>query len=503
MSTFALIRLAGEISTKARPTRRNFVARLLRNAKEALESTGTGYELEKHHDRLFVEVDDPTALQTLTRVFGLQSISPAARHPVQNLDEILELGTAAFAEVVRGRRFAVRAKMVGGSTIPGVRGRAIEVELGTRLLEFGSGVDLTKPDVTVRIEVYRGEAYFFHEKLAAPGGLPLGTENRALALVSGGFDSPVAAWQLLRRGVNLDYLFCNLGGFSHQLGALRVMQVLANEWSYGTHPRFHSIDFSAVSREIKRSSEPRYWQVILKRCMLRAAEAVGTEIGAQALVSGEAVGQVSSQTLVNLRTISEVAELPILRPLIGSNKEEIIAMARRIGTAPLSAVVDEYCDLLVERPATGARSDVVVRHEAHMDPQVLARAIAEREVIDLRALDPDACGIPELEIDHVPEGATLLDLRQRRDYDAWHHTGALWMEFDKARDACASFSKDQVYVLACEFGLKSAHLAELMREVGHRAFHFRGGTRALRRWAEKEPPVAGEAARPAEGEGSA
>ncbi len=490
MSTFALIRLAGEISTKARPTRRHFVGRLLRNAKDALESTGVRFELEKQHDRIFVEVDDPSALQVLTRVFGLQSISPAHRHPVQSLDQILELGTAAFAEVVRGRRFAVRAKLVGGSTIPGVRARAIEIELGTKLLAFGSGVDLTKPDVTVRVEIYRGEAYFFDENLPAPGGLPLGTENRALALVSGGFDSPVAAWQLLRRGVNLDYLFCNLGGFSHQLGALRVMQVLANDWSYGTRPRFHSVDFSAVSREIKRASEPRYWQVILKRCMMRAAEAVAEEIGAQALVSGEAVGQVSSQTLVNLRTISDVVDLPILRPVIGSNKEEIIAMARRIGTAPLSSVVDEYCDLLVERPATGARADVVGRHEARMDPQVLARAIEAREVIDLRDLDPDDCGMPELEIDHVPEGACLLDLRQRRDYDAWHPSGALWMEFDEAREACASFSKDQVYVLACEFGLKSAHLAELMREVGHRAFHFRGGTRALRAWLEKQTPDA-------------
>lgn len=482
----ALLRLSGELFTKAKATRRRFVTRLLRNVRDALEGTGATYRVEPHYDRILVEVEDAGALEPLARIFGLQSLAPAERLAVDSLDQVVDRGEEIFREAVAGRRFAVRARTVGSDAMPGVRGHDVEIELGARLLPHASRVDLSNPEVTARIELFQGHAYFFRENRAAPGGLPLGSGDRAVALVSGGFDSAVAAWQLLRRGVNLDYVFCNLGGFSHQLGTLRVVQVLANRWSYGTRPRLHAIDFSAVSRELQRASEPRYWQVILKRLMLRAAEAVAEGSHGQAIITGEAVGQVSSQTLVNLRTISEATSLPILRPLVGTNKDEIIRQAEHIGTAPLSAVVDEYCALVPRKPATAARLEVVAEQEAGMDPTVLARAVESREVLDLRSLDPDACGIPEIETDDVPDGSRVLDLRTRREYELWHFPGALQLDFAQARDAYPAFAKDQCYVMYCEYGLKSAHLAELMRTVGQRAFHFRGGTRALRRWVEEK-----------------
>ena len=478
----ALLRLSGEVSTKGTATRRIFVTRLLRNVKDALQSSGSRSEIERFYERAFVKVEDASAIDSLARVFGLQSVARAERHEATTVDEIVAIGERLFAKAVVGKRFAVRAREVGGSSIPGVRCRDIEVALGAKLEANAAGVDLSNPEATAGIEIFRGGVYFFHENLLCPAGLPLGSGDRAVALVSGGFDSPVAAWQLLRRGVDLDYVFCNMGGFSHQLGTLRVMQVIANQWSYGSRPRLHSVDFSAVTRELQRCSEPRYWQVILKRLMLRAADAVATERNAHAIITGEAVGQVSSQTLVNLRTISEATHYPILRPLIGSNKEEIIRSAERIGTAPLSSVIDEYCDLMPLRPATAAKLAVVKEQEERMDPAVMERAIAAREVFDLRKMDPEACGIPEIEADEIPDDARVIDLRSKREYDNWHYPDALQLGFGQARDAFPSFSKDQTYVLYCEFGLKSAHLAELMREAGQRAFHFRGGTRALRKW---------------------
>ncbi len=485
----AVLRLSGEVSTKARATRRQFVTRLLRNLRDALEETGHGFRVDRRYERILVELDRAEDLPRLERLFGLQSLGHAERRAVSTLAEIVDHGERVFAAAVAGRRFAVRARSVGTDAMPGVRGRDVEVELGTRLLPASAGVDLGAPEVTARIELYDGAAYFITDDRPCPGGLPLGTQGRAVALVSGGFDSAVAAWQMLRRGVNLDYVFCNLGGFSHQLGTLRVMQVLAQSWSFGTRPRLHAVDFSAVSRELQRVAEPRYWQVILKRLMLRAADSVATEVGADAIVTGEAVGQVSSQTLVNLRTISEATDFPILRPLVGANKEEIIRQAEAIGTAPLSAVVDEYCALVPKRPATAAKLPVVREQEAGMDPAVLARAVSAREVLDLRSLDPDACGLPEIETSEVPEGACVVDLRTRREYEGWHYPGALQLDFPRALDAYASFAKDQPYVLYCEYGLKSAHLAELMGAAGHRALHFRGGTRALKRWAEEEKGI--------------
>ncbi len=482
-SALVLVRLSGEVSTKARQTRRVFVTRLVRNLKDALAAEGIRGAVERRYDRLFVRLERPEQAAALSRVFGVQSLSVVERRPAETLAQVVEAGYALFAEAVAERRFAVRARVVGDRRKRRFRAREVEVALGERLRERALRVDLDDPEVTARVEIYQGRAYFFSERSRGPGGLPLGTEIRALALVSGGFDSPVAAWQLLRRGVALDYVFCNLGGATHQLGTLRVMKVIADAWSYGTRPRLYSVDFHEVANELRRATQPRYWQVVLKRLMLRAAAAVARESGALALVTGESVGQVSSQTLQNLATIDGAVAVPVLRPLVGLHKEEIIARAREIGTAPLSAVVDEYCALVPHHPATAARPAAVATEEARMDPAVLARAVAQRRVFDLRELDPEDTGMPEIEIAEVPPGALVIDLRPRAQYEGWHWPDALHLDFGHALEAWPAFAPDRDYVLTCEFGLKSAHLAEQMRKAGFRAFHLRGGTRALRRLA--------------------
>jgi thiamine biosynthesis protein ThiI len=264
------------------------------------------------------------------------------------------------------------------------------------------------------------------------------------------------------------------------------MQEIARHWSYGVRPRLHAIDFDPVVRRIRDCAEPRLWQIVLKREMLRAAERVAHEIGAQAIVTGEAVGQVSSQTLTNLAVISEATRVPILRPLVGTNKDEIVQQAHAIGTGPLSAVVAEYCAIVPRRPATAAKRADVDAAERGLDPGTLESVLRNREVLDLREIDADARIYPELEIAELPDGAIALDLRSRPEYDTWHAPDALHLEFRAALDAYGSFSADSTYVLYCDYGLKSAHLAELMRAHGLRAHHFRGGTRALRDWLEKQ-----------------
>jgi thiamine biosynthesis protein ThiI len=480
--TVVLLRLSGEVSTKARPTRRAFVVQLARNVKDALASEGIEGRITRRHERVLVETADARAPEVLARVFGVQSASSARCHPVASLDDVVALGEAHFREAVRGRRFAVRARSVGTPGLP-FRGRDVDFALGARLLPDAARVDLDHPEVTAHVELFEGHAYLFDEAVPGVGGLPLGTGDRAVALVSGGFDSAVAAWQLQRRGVVLEHVFANLGGRTHRLGTLRVMEVLARRWSYGARPRLHVVDFAAVSQDLQTNVEERYRQVVLKRLMLRAAEAVAHETQAYAIVTGEAVGQVSSQTLPNLATISEVTRLPILRPLVGANKDEIVASAHRIGTGPLSAAVDEYCALVPRRPATRARLDAVLAEEAQLDAGLLEAAVARREVLDLRDLGEEADGLDELATPSIPPGAVVIDLRTRREYEGWHWPEAVQLDFAKALEAYPSFAKDRPYVLYCEYGLKSAHLAELMRKLGLEAFHVRGGTPALRRMA--------------------
>jgi thiamine biosynthesis protein ThiI len=480
-----LLRFSGELSIKARATRRQFVTQLLRNVKDALASEGFRGGIERHHDRVFVEVSRPDAISVLERVFGLQSLSPAFRRPGSSLEEIVSAGREIFRDDVRDKRFAVRARFVGDRDGSSLRSKDVETELGEALRALASRVDLDDPEVTAHVEIHRGQAYFFASRRPGQGGLPVGSGDRAVALVSGGFDSAVAAWQLLKRGVTFDYVFCNLGGASHRLGVLRVMKMIADRWSYGSQPRLHAVDFEGFSQELQRNTTPRYWQVLLKRSMLRSAEAIAHDCGACAIVTGEAVGQVSSQTLRNLATISQATPMPILRPLAGFNKDEIIEVANRIGTGPLSSVVAEYCAMVPRRPSTSAKLDAVLEEESRIDLAALEAAIASREVLNLRDLDPDDTGLEELESSEVPTGAVVIDLRSEEDFRSWHYPDAVRLDFRDALETYPSLARDRTYVLYCGLGLKSAYLAELMSSEGLRTFHFRGGTRAIRRYSEQ------------------
>ena len=479
-STRVLLRLSGDISTKAPGTLERFSRRLGRNVEDALRSSEIGYRLERARFRFLVEIDTPAALDVLLRVFGVQSLSTVERRPWRTLDDLVVQGDALFREQVRGKRFAVQVRRSGETDRIPFRSPDLERALGSSLLPHSAGVDLTHPEFTAHVDVQPGTADFFDHKIRGRGGLPVGIEGRALALVSGGYDSAVAAWLMLKRGVALDYLFCNLGGREHRQGVERVVKVLADQWSYGSRPRLFEIDFAPAVSVIRERTEPRYWQVLLKRLMLRAAERVAREEHALALVTGDAIGQVSSQTLPNLAVISRACAMPVLRPLLGFNKEEIIALSRQIGTAAFSAVVEEYCAILPRHPVTHADLEVAESQEAKLDLSILLADLAAGTPVDLRSFEPDRAR-PDLGIEAIPEGATVLDLRSRFAHEAWHAPGALHVDFLEALRVYRGFEEDRTYVLYCEVGQKSAHLAELMTAAGFRAFHVRDGVRRLLR----------------------
>jgi thiamine biosynthesis protein ThiI len=475
----ALLRFGGEVTLKAPATRRRFIKRLLKNLKDALKAEGIEATIERDHDRVYVTARNPGDLEQLAHCFGLQSISLVERQSWKTLDDLVASSVTLYSDAVRDRRFAVRVRRVGERRSIAVRSQETARAVGAALNQFAAGVDLDHPEVEVHIEIMPQSAYFFSRRIPGPGGLPLGVEGRAVALVSGGFDSAVAAWTMLKRGVALDYVFCNMGGRDHQLGVLRVMKQIADKWSYGLRPHLHSIDFDLVTQNLREAGEQRYWQILLKRLMLRAGSMVAAERDASVLVTGDAVGQVSSQTLQNIAVISQATATPILRPLVGFNKDEIIAIARRIGTESLSKNVDEYCAMVPTKPATHASLDVILRDEARLDASLLECAVEQRSVIDLRALNLEALEHTSLQTDSIKQGATVIDLRSAAAYRGWHYPGALHLEFNAALRAFPHFDPNQDYVLYCEFGLKSAHLAELMNREKLRATHFGRGLKNL------------------------
>lgn len=476
-----LVRLGGEVTIKSPRTRSAFLRRLRHNIRDALDAAGIGHRVEQAWGRVFVRATSHMALPVLARVFGISSLSFVEKEVPADLDTIVETAALHFQDAVAGRKFAVRARRVGTHSF---NSGDIERKLGTALLHASAGVDLDDPDITIFVEVRDERAYLFSERIEATGGLPVGVEGRAVALLSGGYDSAVSSWLMLKRGVELDYVFCNLGGDAYERAVVQVGKVLADDWSYGYRPMLHVIDFGDVLTELRAKTRAAYWQVVLKRLMYRAACAVADELNAAAIVTGEALGQVSSQTLLNLRSIESAATMPVFRPLIGFDKEEIIARARLIGTAALSEQVKEYCAIAPGHPVTAASIARVDDEDRLMDAAVLERAIAGRRTLDLRALTPSDLAAPYLFVEDIPADAAIIDCRPAAQYRTWHFKGAEHMEeWELLRDF-KRLDRDTTYVLYCAHGIQTAYLAERMQRHGYEAYSFRGGVRGVMKYAE-------------------
>jgi thiamine biosynthesis protein ThiI len=477
-----LVRLGAELTIKSRRTRAAFLRRLSRNVRDALSSSGIDHRIELVWGRMFVRAQSQMALPLLARVFGISSLSWVEREVSADLDTLVAVAADHFRAGVTGRRFAVRARRTGRHPYGS---KDVEVKLGAALYPYAAGVDLTHPEFTAFVEIRDDVAYLFSERTPGTGGLPLGVEGKAVALLSGGYDSAVAAWLVAKRGVALDYVFCNLGGDAYERAVVQVGKVLADDWSYGTQPQLHAIDFGEVLRELREKTRASYWQVVLKRLMYRAAQQVAAESSAEAIVTGEAIGQVSSQTLTNLRSIEEIATLPVLRPLIGAEKEEIIERAREIGTAALSEQVREYCAIAPGYPVTAASIDRVNVEENKLDLGVLDRAVATRKTLDLRALTSSDLAAPYLFVDDIPEQAVVIDCRPTTQFKAWHLKGARHMEEWQLLRDFRRMEKAPTYVLYCAHGIQTAYLAERMQRHGYEAYSFRGGLRGVMKYAQE------------------
>jgi thiamine biosynthesis protein ThiI len=494
-ATTLMVRFAGELAMKGRRTRRRFQRTLARNVRDAYVSEDRPCDIHQEWSRFYVDTAGPDPAGPLGRVFGISSWSEIDAVVPAELEEIVRCGAELYGERVKGRTYAVRARRSGRHAF---RSSDVMEQLGAAL-NPGATVDLDTPDVEVFVEVRDEEARLFADRLPGPGGLPLGAESKAIALLSGGFDSAVAAWMLLRRGVALDYVFCNLGGDAYRRMVVEVAKHLADRWSYGTRPRLYVVDFVPVVAELRRTVERPYLQVALKRQMYRAAEAIAERTGADALVTGEAVGQVSSQTVANLRAIDAAADRPVMRPLIGSDKEDIIALSRRIGTHDLSARVREYC-LISEGPtATRARPETLVRQERGFDAAVLETALEGVELLDLRRLRLAPLVAAGLFTDEIPDGALVIDMREPAGDDA---AGDARAEADpedefppgtvrrteaELRASFDDLDRARPVLLVCRQGMVSAQVAERMQAAGYEAYSLRGGLKALRRLRAETP----------------
>lgn len=480
-----LVRLAAEMAIKSDRIRARFLSRLIRNIQEALSSQGIRCYIKNQWTRLLIEVqdvDDSTQngvisrnlSDILKRVFGISSFSIVTHECSADFNEIVKNGHEIYKENVRGRKFQVRSRRAGDK-YP-FTSIDINVALGDMLRKSGGIVDLTHPEVTVYLEIRQDRTYFFGEEIKGAGGYPLGVGGLAIALSSGGFDSVIAAWLVQKRGVAVDHVFCNLSDSAYEKSVLNVLKYLVEQWSYGSNPHVHIVDFKPIAQELYKKVRPSRLQVVLKRFFYRAAEMVAERMKADALITGEAIGQVSSQTIQNLRAIDQVSSLPVFRPVIGMDKDEIFAFARRIGTYELSSVIKEVCSLTTTPPVTECTEAFAIEEESKCDLSILEKVVNERKIINLRNLSLHDLIDDEISIPTVPQDAVVIDCRSEEDFAKGHYPGSQNILFrDLLLDSKLELPKEKTYVLYCPLGLKSAVAAQKLRKNGYEAYSLRGG----------------------------
>jgi tRNA uracil 4-sulfurtransferase len=473
-----LVRLGGEVCIKSPRTRRHFLATLTRNARAALRRERVPGEVTQEWTRLVVVSPEPAAArEALARVFGVHRVDEVAEVPFASLPELVDALAARYRDRVAGRSFAVRPKRRAPL---GFRSHDLAVALGAALLPSAARVDLRDPEVEVAVELHEHHADAVLASSPGAGGLPLGTGGHAVGLFSGGFDSPVAAWRVMRRGTQLDLMICDLGGCGQLDQALAVARLLATRWTPGLEPRFWVVDLAPVVLALTQRANPRLRQVLLRRAMYRAGSALAEELDASALVTGESLGQVSTQTLGNIRACDQAASVPVLRPLIGMGKDEILATARSIGTYEVSAKVQEHCSISPGRVETWASPERIRLAELQAAAEPLTAewirgAVAGRRGVDLLRWKPGA--LPDLVVDSVPAGAVVVDVREPEEGPM---AGDRRLPFSRAGELLDELDPAGRYLLVCASGQRSYTLARELARRGVTAWSLAGGVAALR-----------------------
>ncbi len=370
---------SSEIYIKSRRTRQRFMPMLQANLEEALAADGDAEVRPRGtHEFDVTATDLDAAGEIAARVFGFDRIDRVHQIPAPNLEELAENVRDIAAAAVEGKTFAARVRRNGNHEW---RSQDAEIAIGNALYDISAGVDLTNPQVTVRVRVNANRAVVVSNSWPGPGGLPVGTQSPCLVMLSGGIDSPVAAWMMMRRGCPIDMLHfqleCNQADH-----ALAVGHQLAAGWAHGADVNLHVIDFEPIKKELSSAVHPRLRQVLLKQLMTEAAYRVARDLELPLIVNGDSLGQVSSQTAANLIEIDKYAKAPLLRPLLALTKQEIVDRARQIGTYELSTKAREVCDLSEgKRVETAARTHRLRQGMGQLREGLIDDAIATWESV--------------------------------------------------------------------------------------------------------------------------
>jgi thiamine biosynthesis protein ThiI len=385
-----IIRFSGELSLKKHWTRKRYERQLARNLKTTLKHHEVSYtELVRKHSRFYLKTSSAVdASQTLARVFGISSVSPAIE-TTSKLDDVIGKSMFLTETVLKTENsFAVTCKRVGkhdysSSDVRNLLGQRVLDEYGEKL---GLSVDLDNPNVTLGVEIRNDQAFVYSQVIDGVGGMPLGTQAKLVGLFSGGIDSPVGLWLVMKRGSPVVLVYFDISPFADEKTTERAMKVAEQlfGWAVGFPRKVYVVSHGENLKHIMETNR-KYSCLLCKRMMYRVAERLAEQFRAEGIVTGEAIGEQASQTLTNLRVLDSAAKkYPIHRPLLGFDKAETEAVARKIGTYRFSSEKAGECTAVPYQPSTKAKLEDVIKAEEKLDIEAMVeRSLESIKVVEI------------------------------------------------------------------------------------------------------------------------
>ncbi|AHC52349.1 tRNA sulfurtransferase [Sulfolobus acidocaldarius SUSAZ] len=323
---------SGEIAIKSSRSRRRFERILIKNIGKVIRVKS--YKVDQ--GIIILNTDDDYS--KLSKVFGISKYFEVYEFSFSSIQDIVNFVKDRFSQTIKGKKFAVKVKRVGNHSFNSMD---VTREIGNALYPYSLGVDLENPDVKINLILRQDYGYVYTVENDGPRGFPVGSTGKTVVLFSGGFDSPVATWMLMKRGVRPILLNFELGGKVQRDLVLKEVDVL-KQWSSNNVINVYFINGLDITSKLV-TAEPSLRILLLKRIMYNTARVLANKLRAYSITTGESLSQVSSQTMINLYVTEYDIHLPVFRPLIGFDKEEIIHMSRKIGTFEYSSKLPEYC----------------------------------------------------------------------------------------------------------------------------------------------------------------
>ncbi|WP_031565493.1 tRNA uracil 4-sulfurtransferase ThiI [Rheinheimera texasensis] len=473
-----IVKLHPEISIKSKSVRKRQTMLLEQNIKTILLRLDPAVEVHNLYDHLTVRLDkdDEKLRQQMAEhlqcIPGIVQFAEMQSASFDSLHHIFEQVLALYRDELSGKSFVVRVRRSGDHSFSSLDA---ERYIGGGLNQHipTARVQLKNPDVSVQLEIRRDNLIMKKRIYQGMGGFPLPSQGDVLSLISGGFDSAVASYLMIRKGLRTHFLFFNLGGAAHETGVRQMAFYIWQKYSLSHKVKFVSVDFAPVVDEILSRIPSGLMGVVLKRMMMRSAAVVAESLNVKAVVTGESIGQVASQTIVNLNVIDRVTDTLILRPLIYQDKQEIIDIARAIGVEDMAKTMPEYCGVISRSPTINAVLTDVLAAEQQFDFSILDKVSQEAKVLDIRTVEYQA----EQQLTTVatesvlPSDAIVLDVRAPDETDLHplqldsHQVQEL--PFFRIASQFAGLDQSKQYYLYCDRGVMSRLQALLLKEQGY------------------------------------